>query len=153
MLRRIAQVVALIGVLSGSANGEESLCPPLKPLPEGVDDHRMRESDLTPTRFNQALAYFKGDLSRQLAEAKPTVEVTNREGFWIAYDNSLKVLEGYALRQTALLERTGKTASKGRAGQQHSGFVTSCRRPAILTSSGDAASANFGIQPTAFGRG
>jgi len=107
-------VVAFIGVLSGVANGEESLCPPLKPLPEGVDDHRMRESDLTPARFNQALAYFKGDLSRQLTEAKPTEEVANREGFWIAYDNGLKVLEGYALRQAALLELARRTGIKGR---------------------------------------
>lgn len=114
MLKRLAQVVALVGALHGSASGEDTLCPPLKPVPEGVDDHRMREADLTPARFSEALAYFEEDLSRQLSEAKATVAVTTREGFWIAYSNSVKVLEGYTLRQSALLERARGSGAKGR---------------------------------------
>jgi len=131
MLKRVAQVVVFIGLLSSDASGEESLCAALRPLAKDVDDHRMRETDLTRARFDEALTYFKEDLARQLAEAKSIEEVTNKGSFWIAYDNGLKVLEGYALRQAALLERSRRVGVKGRgpATQGFREFLAKTRYP------------------------
>jgi len=127
MLKRIAQAVALIAVLGGPALAQETLCPPLKPLAEGADDHRVREADFTSARFSEALAYFKEDLSRRLAEAKASEHVTEREGFWIGYDNSVKILEGYALRQAALLEHASKAGVRGPATQKFCDFLSKTR--------------------------
>jgi hypothetical protein len=101
----------------------------LKPLPKEVDDHRMREADLTQARYSEALAYFKEGLSRQLSKAKATEDVTHSEGFWIAYSNSVAVLEGYTLRQAALLERArgGAAKTRGPAVQRFCSFLSKTR--------------------------
>ncbi len=39
-----------------SASAEPSLCPPLKPLPPGVDDLRIKETDFTAQAFEEALS-------------------------------------------------------------------------------------------------
>jgi len=54
---------------------------------------------------SEALSFFRKELPKEFQEVKTTREMTDREGFWIGYHNSLAFMEGYFLKQAALLER------------------------------------------------
>lgn len=114
-----------------SASAESSLCPPLKPLPPEVDDLRVNESEFTHQHFENAFSFFREDLPKRFKEAKTTEELTDREGFWIGYDNSLSLIEGYVLKQAALLERAqlaGKQrGTRGPAVKRFCQFLTKTR--------------------------
>lgn len=128
---RLAVVaVILYGLTVAIASAEERLCPSSPSLPPDVDDHRMTEDQFTLEHFQSSLSYFQNDLAKELVKTKRTEDVINKEAFWITYENSLRFIEGYALKQAALLERTqvtpGSTAKKwrGPAVQRFCEFVS-----------------------------
>jgi len=83
-----------------------NLCPKTPPAP-GVDDLRFSESQFTAARFDSSYAYFDSELPRELDAAEKTSELTDREGFRIGYRNRLRLMQGYRLKQSALLEQAG----------------------------------------------
>jgi len=110
------------------ANASGSLCTPLPPLPEEADDLRMTEADFTEERFYSSLLYLQNDLPEKLKEAKETKELTGRAVFWVSYRNGLKFIEGYMLKQTAILERAaGHQQAKESAVEKFCSFVSGAK--------------------------
>jgi hypothetical protein len=103
---------AATGAPKPSAAGAQTftppLCPPLPPVPAGADDLRFSEADFTEQKFESSWAYFEHQLSRDLQRVEKTADLTDREGFWIMYGNSLRLMRGYMLKQAAQLERASR---------------------------------------------
>lgn len=101
---KIVTITMILLIAPISSIASEMLCPPLPPLPKEADDLRMTEEEFTKERFLSSLAYFENDLPNKLNTSKETKELTNRSIFWISYRNGLKFIEGYMLKQEALLK-------------------------------------------------
>ena len=113
MARWFALSIALLCVASALPTAAAPrLCPPPRALPAERDDHGIKEQEFTLAQFSRSLSWFQDGLPARLKEAKQTDELTDKSEFWIAYRNGLTFIEGYALKQEALLER----AQKRRAG-------------------------------------
>jgi len=119
----VVSCLALVMVLLGArlALGE-NVCPPLNP-PKGKDDRRMEEKAFTAKEFAEALSYFSEELPKELSKAEKTTDFLDGEGFRIGYPNVIKTMEGYALRQEALLRRAERDlvierGLRGRASKQ-----------------------------------
>ncbi len=82
----------------------DSLCP-ITEHPGVPEELVMAESEFSEARFQNGLEFFRNDLARQLADSQLTTAITENEGFWISYGNSLLLMEGFMLRQAALLEK------------------------------------------------
>ncbi len=116
-------LIALLLTFANSIYAGDSICPPLPPLPEGFDDFRMTESTFTRKRFESSLSYFQTFLPDKLKNAEKTIELTGRSIFWISYRNGLKFIEGYMLKQAALLE----LASRNKRTKDKSAVEEFCR--------------------------
>jgi hypothetical protein len=80
-----------------------NLCPaPVPPITD-TDDRRRTEASFDAEDFSQALDYFKDDLPRALRENASTEGVRRKEPYTIGYPNVIVAIEGYTLRQEALL--------------------------------------------------
>jgi len=100
----MTQIAITLALLFNAAVATADLCPPLEPLPSGIDDLRLSERDFTEEKFRSALAYFDSDLPSILHDAMLLETRINGSAFWISYRNSLTHLKGYLLRERALLE-------------------------------------------------
>src|SRR5262245_41530191 len=89
-----------LGVAFGDSG--ENLCQTPQSLPPDVDDLRMVEGDFTVERCTAALEYLRKEIPRRLIDAPDRVKALDSSEFWISYGNSLKVIEGFMLRQDAL---------------------------------------------------
>jgi hypothetical protein len=115
MKKRSILFIIFVFAFSNSLYAEDLICPPLPPLPEGADDLRMTEADFTRTRFESSLLYFQTSLPTKLKSAETTRELTGRAVFWVSYRNGLKFIEGYMLKQSALLELSSEKRGSGKS--------------------------------------
>lgn len=100
-----SQESAVASKPSDQAILQAPLCPPPPPPPADADDLRFSEADFTEAKFDSSYAYFENELSSELGKAEKASDLTEREGFWITYGNSLRHMKGYMLKQAAQLER------------------------------------------------
>jgi len=99
-------VLALVILFASIPASAQNLCPPPKPLPEGVDDLRMVEGDFTFSKAIQSLGWLEKDVWDVIREHKTTQELMmSTERFGIPFPNNVSRVKGALLRQQALLER------------------------------------------------
>ncbi len=107
------------------------LCPPPPPPPADADDLRFSEADFTEAKFDSSYEYFDKELSKELSSelGKPvkTSDLSEREGFWITYGNSLRHMKGYMLKQAAQLERARSPGDTTLAGDSSTATFRFCR--------------------------
>jgi hypothetical protein len=111
MTRRIVPTLTLL-LATSPTFGVEHLCPPPAPLPEGRDDFRIKEDEITAKNYRESMDYLRKELPKRIQALPPGSNVDAIEGFWLSYSNSLSFIEGHALKTAALLERArrpGKT--------------------------------------------
>ncbi len=113
-LTAILLAFAVCSLGGTQAHGDASICPPLPPLPEGVDDLRTKETDFTAQRAASSRSYLQKEVPKDLREKDDTKIKRRLESseFWISYDNSLRIIEGYLLKQEALLQIAQSRLSK-----------------------------------------
>lgn len=99
---RITTLIALLS-LWGRLAQSQTLCPENPALPAGVDDLRMEESTFTASAYTRALEYLR-EFPLQLLEAENVGSKVLNAETWISYSNSLKIVEGWQLKQAALAE-------------------------------------------------
>jgi hypothetical protein len=99
-VRGLVLTTALV-LLGSQANAARSLCPTLPPLAEGADDLRMPESAFTQEKFDAALHALK-NFPRRIIDAPDLQRTINSSETWIGYSNSLRIVEGWILKQAAL---------------------------------------------------
>jgi hypothetical protein len=105
-LRKIILAAAFCSLVATTAYAETRLCPSPHPLKEGQDDLTIKEEEFTAENFFSSLSYLQKDLPKELLD-KDMNAVKDRldsSFFWIGYENSLKLIEGYSLKQAALLQ-------------------------------------------------
>lgn len=109
MRQRIGAIllaVALCPVWETSAHAGSRLCPPPPPVKEGEDDLRMKEEEFNAEHIAKSLSYLQNDIPNDLQDndSKKIIARLGSSEFWISYDNSLRFIEGYMLKQAALLQ-------------------------------------------------
>jgi hypothetical protein len=105
-LRKLVLALAAAVMLAPVLASAQNLCPPPKPLPEGVDDLRMVEGDFTFSKAIESLRWLEKDVWDVIREHKTTEELLHdTEQFGIPFHNSVSRTKGVLLRQQALLER------------------------------------------------
>jgi len=78
----------------------------LCPTDTGANDNlRMREAAFTREGAERALAYFKTTLPALMAEMKDLQRLQATDRYYISYPNTLRILEGWLLKQDALVAR------------------------------------------------
>ena len=91
-------VVILLAPILASA---QTLCPPPKPFPEGVDDLRMVEGDFTFSKAVESLRWLEKDVWDVIREHKTTGELMmSTEKFGIPFPNSVSTIKGVLLLLT-----------------------------------------------------
>jgi|SRR5436309_15169078 len=102
----VVLAVALSSLAVPSAFAGPKLCPPPPPLKEGQDDMRMNEEDFDFKDFASSLSFLHKEIPKRLLDkdSKAVQRRLDSSEFWIGYRNSLLVIEGYALKQAALLQ-------------------------------------------------
>ncbi len=91
-------------VLAPALPAPGALCP-ASAHPDAPEELIITETEFSEVRFENGFAYFDNDLARDLADSQLTTAITDREGFWIGYRNSLTLMKGFMLKQAALLEQ------------------------------------------------
>jgi hypothetical protein len=66
------------------------------------DNLRMREEAFTREGAERALAYFKTTLPQLMVEFKEFTRLQGVDRYYISYPNTLRILEGWMLKQDAL---------------------------------------------------
>jgi hypothetical protein len=105
-LKKLLLALAVVILFAPTVAPAQNFCPPLKPLPEGVDDLRMVEADFTFSKAIESLRWLEKDVWDVIREHKTTEELLHdTEQFGIPFPNSVSRTKGVLLRQQALLER------------------------------------------------
>jgi hypothetical protein len=77
----------------------------------------MRETDFSAQKVTEAIQYLRDDLQRALSENSSMEDVRSSESFAIGYPNVVTTLEGYVLRQDALLRRAERNLAIEKGGR------------------------------------
>ena len=105
-LRKLALALTVVILFAPILASAQNLCPPPKPLPEGVDDLRMVEGDFTFSKAIESLRWLEKDVWDVIREHRTTEQLMmSTEKFGIPFPNSVSRIKGVLLRQQALLER------------------------------------------------
>jgi hypothetical protein len=114
MIGAILLAVALWSFWETSAHASSRLCPPPAPVKEGEDDMRMKEDEFNAEHIAKSLFYLQNDIPNELQgnDSKKIMARLGSSEFWISYDNSLRFIEGYMLKQAALLQIAQSRGSK-----------------------------------------
>jgi len=99
MIRNLFAVAIALAPVTATA---QALCPP-QPAPGDVAP--VEEARFTSSQFSESLTYLRTQIPALLQQAQFTQQVRQSELFYIGYPNHLSLIEGYALRQEALLRR------------------------------------------------
>jgi hypothetical protein len=100
---QILSLIVVLAALGSHASAADSMCPPPPPIPKDADDHRMPESVFTQEEYDSALHALKNFPSR-IIDASDLQRTVNSSETWIGYANSLRIVEGWVLKQAALRE-------------------------------------------------
>ena len=79
----------------------------------------MEESVFIKVQYDEAFSFLKKGLPDRLEKVDPQYD----SNVWISYVNSLKIIEGYVLRQAALFE-IGRTGTKGPAVKEFCSYLS-----------------------------
>ena len=79
----------------------KDLCPGRPPI---VDPMEMSESDFTAEAYGEALEFLRNGLLEALKTNSSIQALEGDTHFWIQYQNSVRAIEGYVLRERALYE-------------------------------------------------
>ena len=99
-LRKLALALAVAILFASIPASAQNLCPPPKPLPEGVDDLRMVEGDFTFSKAIESLRWLEKDVWDVIREHKTTEELMmSTARFGIPFPNSVSRIKGVLLHK------------------------------------------------------
>ena len=104
------------------AVAEGPICSQLPPLPAGADDLRIKEHEITKSKYSESLDFIRNEFPRRLLSYEKISEYEQNTEFWLSYYNSLKFIEGYVLKQAAEQEIQIKK-QKGKAAAEFCSFL------------------------------
>ena len=96
--------------LSFSAVAAQSLCEIAKQYDGQADDLRIYEAEFTKEHYQSSITYLE-NFPRKFVNSKDLTKTVRNSEIWISYDNSLKFVQGYILREIANREPTLKNIS------------------------------------------
>ena len=116
---RVLLLVAL-AVASPSLAESTDFCPPLPPLAEGQDDLRIAESGFTQERYEAAIQHLL-EFPARIINAEDLRGTVASSETWIGYENSLRFVRGWVLKQAAVAE--AKSGHRGAAVEAFCAFA------------------------------
>jgi hypothetical protein len=117
-------VAILASMLFGfHARATDAICPPPAPLAEDEDFPRMGEERFTQEAYESSLGHLK-EFPGRIVDAVDLRRTVQSSETWIGYHNSLRIVEGWVLKQAALRDLEAKRAD-GPAIQRFCAFVAS----------------------------
>jgi hypothetical protein len=82
-----------------------ALAKDLCPAPAADRDPTdMTEADFSPQRYKQAIEFLRNGFTEAIERHKSIAELESDLTVWIPYENSLRAIECYVLKQRALYE-------------------------------------------------
>ena len=97
--------IVIFSFLSFSAIAEQSLCEVAKQHDEKADNLRINEAEFTKEHYQSSISYLE-DFPGRIVNSEDLSEAIRSSETWISYDNSLKFVQGYILREIAIREST-----------------------------------------------
>lgn len=68
------------------------------------DDLKIRENEFSKKAYRESLDYLRKEFPKILMESKDPQRAVQSSEVWIGFYNSLTFIEGYQLKQSALIE-------------------------------------------------
>jgi hypothetical protein len=120
-----AEAPRLVAMSASPLPAPGKLCPNTE-HPGVPEELVITESEFSEVRFENGYAFFRNDLASQLADSQLTTSITDNEGFWLAYGNSLILMKGFMLKQAALLEQAAGRPDSALLADRSSARVRFC---------------------------
>ncbi len=92
--------ITLLAFLSCSVRAEQNLCKVVA-HDEQADDLRIMEAEFTKEQYQSSIAYLS-EFPREIVYSEDLAKTVKSSETWISYDNSLKFVQGYILREIAI---------------------------------------------------